>query len=111
MFDEQGRKIDCEALVINATFDGDIMTYIGNNLRYPTEAKRKKTEGKVSVEFMINENGKISDVEVVKGIGDGCDEEAVRLISQMPSWQPLVIDGIPQKTHKTVPIVFWLQDK
>ena len=109
-YSESGEEVEYVPLITRASFKGDVMTYIGNNLEYPDEAKKNKIEGKVIVKFMVNEVGAISNVEVVKGIGYGCDKEAVRLVKEMPSWQPYVLDGIPTKDIKKLPIVFWLQD-
>lgn len=94
---------------IEAEFDGDVMTYIGNNISYPKEAQEQKKEGKVVVRFVVNETGMVKDAEIIKSAGYGMDEEALRIVSQMPPWQPFYLDGIPYKSLKTLPIVFWLQ--
>jgi len=62
--------------------------YIRNNMKYPESAVRKGVEGRVIVRFIVKENGEISNPQVVKGIGSGCDEEAVRLVQNMPNWIP-----------------------
>ncbi|MCA6380463.1 MAG: TonB family protein [Cytophagales bacterium] len=82
--------------------------YVKNNLRYPAEARRKGVEGKVFVQFVINIDGSLSEFKVVKGIGSGCDEEAVRIIKESPAWNPGKQRGIPVKQRYTMPFLFRL---
>ncbi len=65
---------------------GSITKYFSDNLQYPEEAKRLKIEGQVQVDFIVTKNGDVKDVKVIKGIGGGCDEEAVRLIKESGKW-------------------------
>jgi TonB family protein len=65
--------------------------------KYPKEARKNKIEGKVFVEFIINEDGACSDFKVVKGIGYGCDEAAVEAFKKMPKWNPALVNGKPVK--------------
>lgn len=97
-------------VMIQPRFEEDVMSYIGRNLKYPQEARENRAEGKVIVRFKILETGMVKDAEIIKSAGHGMDEEAIRLISQMPPWEPAYFDGIPYTTYKTLPIVFWLQD-
>ncbi len=62
--------------------------YIQDNLVYPPKALKKKITGNVYVKFVVHKNGKLTDIKVVKGIGYGCDEEAVKLVQGMPDWIP-----------------------
>ncbi|MEQ9592906.1 MAG: TonB family protein [Cyclobacteriaceae bacterium] len=80
--------------------------FIGDNLRYPAQARSALVGGRVFVEFIINEDGKISDTKVVSGIGYGCDEEAIRVISMAPNWQPGLAKGKPVKQRLVMPITF-----
>ncbi len=68
--------------------DQALMTYLKNNTRYPPEAMKKKVEGRVYVNFIISPKGKVLFPYIVRGIGSGCDEEAIRLIKNMPTWKP-----------------------
>ena len=68
--------------------DMALMTFIAKNVRYPQEAREKGIQGSVFVGFVIEEDGTVSNVKVVKGIGGGCDEEAVRVVKEMPKWCP-----------------------
>ena len=83
--------------------------YIAENIRYPQEAKDIHTEGRVVVRFVVMEDGSIADVEVLRGIGGGCDEEAVRVVKTMPKWKAAVDGGKPVKAHYVLPINFVLQ--
>lgn len=69
----------------------------GKNHFYPKEARENKIEGKVVVQFIINEDGSCSDFEVVKGIGYGCDEAAVEAFKKMPKWKPATVNKQPVK--------------
>lgn len=62
--------------------------FVANNLKYPKEAKREGIEGSVLVKFMVQKDGKVADLKIVKDIGGGCAEEAIRLIKNMPLWIP-----------------------
>ena len=83
--------------------------YIAENIRYPQEAKDIHIEGRVVVRFVVMEDGSIADVEVLRGIGGGCDEEAVRVVKTMPKWKAAVDGGKPVKAHYVLPINFVLQ--
>ncbi|MEZ4827716.1 MAG: TonB family protein [Bacteroidia bacterium] len=76
--------------------------------RYPLDAKNNSVEGVVYVRFIVNPDGSLSNAKVVKGIGFGCDEEAIRLISLMPKWIPGEQDGVKVSVYKTIPITFRL---
>jgi len=62
--------------------------YLSDNLKYPTQARRMGVEGTVIVVFVVNTDGSIQDVEVLRGIGGGCDEEAVKVVKNAPKWDP-----------------------
>ena len=89
-------------------FPGDINEYIGSHLHYPTVASNEGITGKVMVEFVVNEDGGVSDVKVLRGIGGGCDEEAARTIKAMPKWKPGKQNGTPVKVLFRLPITFVL---
>jgi protein TonB len=82
--------------------------YVGDKIKYPAQARRMAIEGRVFVEFVINKDGSISDVKAVKGIGAGCDEEAVRIIQNSPAWTPGKQRGKPVKQRMVLPITFKL---
>lgn len=84
----------------------DARKYIEENLKYPDEAQTKKIMGPVVVKFTVNEDGTTGEHEVMKGLGYGCDEEAVRVIKSMPAWKPAMKDGKPMKGTTTLPVFF-----
>jgi periplasmic protein TonB len=85
------------------------LTFVAQNIRYPEIAKRAGVEGRVAISFVVSPSGNVSDVQVAKSIGAGCDEEAVRVIKSMPKWNPGKQNGRPVNVQVSVPIVFRLQ--
>ncbi len=82
--------------------------YVGKKLKYPAQARRMGIEGKVFVEFVVDKDGTITDVKAIKGIGAGCDEEAIRVIQASPKWNPGKQRGRPVKVRMILPITFKL---
>jgi protein TonB len=82
--------------------------YLSKNLKYPTQARRMGIEGTVIVVFVVNTDGSIQNVEVLRGIGGGCDEEAVKVVSDAPKWEPGKQRGRPVRTRMRLPIRFKL---
>jgi protein TonB len=87
---------------------GAFYKYVQEKMKYPPQARRMGIDGKVFVEFVVNKDGSISDVRAVKGIGAGCDEEAVRVVQSAPSWTPGKQRGKPVKQRMVLPITFKL---
>ena len=87
-----------------------LYAYLHNSLNYPKEAREHKIKGKVLVRFEIDPQGKINNVSVVKGLGYGCDEEAIRVIKNLPAWKPATVNGKPIKSALRIPIVFNYQE-
>ena len=83
--------------------------YVANHVKYPELAKQASIQGRVYVTFTIASDGHIKDVKLAKGIGGGCDEEAIRVISGMPQWKPGKQNGQAVQVRYTVPIKFTLQ--
>ncbi|MGB4776554.1 MAG: energy transducer TonB [Daejeonella sp.] len=84
--------------------------YVASKLKYPASARESKLEGKVYVSFIVEKNGDLTNLEVIKGMGNGCDEEAVRLLKSGPIWKPGIIDGKPVRTSFTLPVAFSLAE-
>ncbi len=82
--------------------------YIADNMDYPTQARRMGIEGRVFVQFVIDKDGSITDVQAVKGIGAGCDEEAVRVVKGATKWTPPKQRGQAVKQRIVLPITFKL---
>jgi len=85
--------------------------FLGKNIRYPKKAFDSGTQGRVIVSFIVEKDGALSNVHVIRGIGDGCDEESVRVLSMSPNWAPGMQNGKPVRTQYTVPIAFSIEDK
>lgn len=85
-----------------------MMEYLSKSVKYPSDALAVKITGKVYVSFVINENGKVTDVKVLRGIGTSCDKEAIRVVSEMPDWTPGTQNEKPVKVKYTLPIAFKL---
>jgi TonB family protein len=84
----------------------DVNKYMKENLVLPESAKQNKTAGSVLLRFNVNEDGTTSDFEVIRGLGNGCDEEAIRAVKSMPAWQPGKKDGKAVKSPYTLPVTF-----
>jgi protein TonB len=82
--------------------------FVGKKLKYPAQARRMGVEGKVFVEFVIERDGTITDVKAIKGIGAGCDEEAVRVLQSAPKWKAGKQRGKPVRQRMVLPIAFKL---
>jgi protein TonB len=80
--------------------------FLRQKLRYPEQALRRNLSGKVHVSFVVDEQGHILDPKVVRGLGGGLDEEALRLVRIMPWWTPGRVGGQPVRVVYTLPIVF-----
>ena len=88
--------------------DRALREYVLNNIKYPEVARTSGITGTVYVQFVVEKDGSISDVKVVRGIGGGCDEEAVRVVKSMPKWKPGKQRGQPVRVYFTLPIEFKL---
>jgi len=83
-------------------------TFIKENLKYPEDADG--AHGRVIVNFVVEEDGSISDIKVVRGVHPSLDAEAVRVVKLMPKWKPAERGGKPVRTKYTLPISFRIQD-
>jgi len=85
-----------------------MIDYISANITYPKKAKKKKIEGKVYIQFIVRADGKVIETKIIKGIGAGCDEEALRVVKKMPMWKPATQKGEPVNMYFNLPISFKL---
>lgn len=83
--------------------------YVAKNLKYPILARRNNIEGRVYIEFVVEKDGSLTDVKIIKGIGGGCDEEAIRIIKNAPKWNPGKQRGRPVRVKMVLPILFRLE--
>jgi protein TonB len=83
--------------------------YLGKNIKYPQIARESGIQGRVFVNFVVEPDGSVSNVKVLRGIGGGCDEEAIRVVKSMPHWKPGKQRGKAVRVSYTLPVVFKLQ--
>ncbi len=88
--------------------DKEMFKFLNKNVDYPSKARRMGITGRVFVQFVVDRDGSVTDVKAIKGIGAGCDEEAVRAIKSMPKWKPGRQRGVPVKVKMTWPVYFKL---
>lgn len=94
------------------TFPGGLEQFgkfLGKNLNYPPVARDAGIQGRVYCSFVVEKDGSLTDIKVVRGIGGGCDEEAVRVLKKSPKWNPGVQNGRNVRVSYTIPIFFQLQ--
>lgn len=82
--------------------------YLAENIKYPQMARESGIQGRVFVTFVVEKDGSVTDVKVLRGIGGGCDEEAIRVIENMPKWNPGKQRGKPVRVQFNMPILFKL---
>ena len=85
-----------------------LMLYIAKQVKYPAEAKKAGAQGRVFIGFIVEPDGSLSDIKVLRGIGYGCDEEALRVVKSMPKWQPGMHRGKAVRVQYLVPVNFKL---
>lgn len=86
-----------------------LMQFLSKNIKYPTIAQENGTQGRVTVQFVVNKDGSIVDAKVLRGVDPYLDKEALRVISSMPKWKPGMQRGKPVRVKYTVPVMFRLQ--
>lgn len=86
-----------------------MLSYIQQNLKYPEGAKEQEIQGRVIVQFTVETDGTVSDVNVVKSVDPLVDAEVVRIVSDMPAWKPGMHEGKPVRVSYSIPIRFRLQ--
>ncbi len=85
--------------------------FVENNISYPQDAIDQNTEGTVNVSFVVDEKGKVINPLVTgKSAGHGLDEEAVKVVKQMPAWKPGIVKGKAVKTRLSLPVTFKLAE-
>lgn len=114
-YDKKEPLIDNEVFV-RAEFDPEfpggteaLFAYFARNLRYPRLAQELNIQGTVFIGFVVERDGSVSNVHVIRGIGGGCDEEALRAVKNMPRWSPGRMGTQPVRVSFSVPVVFRLK--
>lgn len=82
--------------------------WIEKNQQYPLQARQRKIQGKVMVEFVVQADGSLTDARVIRKLGSGLDDEALRLIRTAPKWEPATFQGKPIKQKMVLPVLFQL---
>jgi TonB family protein len=108
MHDENGIYTVVEVMPSYVGGDEARLKFLKDNIKYPSEAKESAIQGTVYVTFVVDETGKISDVKTLRGIGGGCEEEAIRVVKMMPKWIPGEQSGKKVKVQFNMPIKFIL---
>ena len=88
---------------------GALMSWLSQNIKYPTVAAENGISGRVTVQFVVERDGSITDVRVARGVDPYLDKEATRVVKMMPHWIPGKQNGAPVRVKYTVPVVFKLQ--
>lgn len=89
--------------------EAQLVRYLGDNIKYPAIARENGITGTVFVTFVIGPDGQVKDIKILRGIGGGCDEEAVRVVKAMPKWKAGKQRGKPVSVQYNLPIRFTLK--
>jgi protein TonB len=89
--------------------ENKLFEYLRNNIKYPPVARENGITGRVYVTFVVDRDGKIKDAKVIRGIGAGCDEEALRVVRTMPDWKVGKQNGRAVQVQYNLPINFTLK--
>ena len=85
-----------------------MMNFIGENVKYPEDAVKNNQSGRVFISFVVEKDGKVSEVKVMRGVCESLDNEALRVVKAMPDWTPGKMNGKAVRVRYTLPIVFKL---
>ncbi len=88
-----------------------LLAFVGTHLKYPKAARDKNIQGKVFIKLIVEEDGRISETEIVKSLGYGCDEEVTRVVKAMPRWTPGRNGNTAVRSSLVLPIMFALGEK
>lgn len=88
------------------SFNGNLPAYIEKNKHYPEGQKKYGSEGRDGVKFIVNEDGSISNIQVIRSMGMDFDNETIRLVKNMPKWKPGIENGQPVKVWMTLSILY-----
>jgi TonB family protein len=115
---ENGQKLNADQIMdilsnyeTEVAFEGGyngLQAYLAANQKYPEKARKKGMQGEVYVSFVVNKSGGIREITVVRGVEENIDQEAIRLVQQMPKWVPATFRGYTKETRHTMIIPFKL---
>ncbi len=109
----EGKLYDLGTVDVAPEYQGGskaLARYLSSALRYPAQARENKIQGKVYIGFIVERNGTLSDFKIIKGIGGGCDEEAIRVLKLSPPWKPGMAESNPVRTAYVQPITYQLNE-
>ena len=86
-----------------------MLKYLSNNIKYPVDAREANITGIVYLSFIVDKEGEIKNIEILKGIGGGCEEEAMRVIKNMKKWKPGKQNGQSVNVQFKLPVSFTLR--
>jgi TonB family protein len=89
--------------------DAKMYEFLGKKMMYPKEARDQNIQGRVYISFIVMEDGSLEELQILRGIGGGCDEETIRVVKMMPKWLPGLIDNKPVRVRFNLPVVFKLR--
>ncbi len=89
--------------------DAALMEYLSSNIHYPAEAAKKGVQGRIVVSFIVERDGSLSDVHVLRSVDPSLDREAMRVVKSMPKWQPGKQNGATVRVKYQVPVLFRLK--
>ena len=89
---------------------GDLMKYLQQNIEYPQDARDASAEGRVVAQFIVNEDGSISNITILRGVYPSCDSEVIRILTKMPKWTPGKQNGTAVKVYFKLPVTFKLNE-
>ena len=110
---EQEDKV-YEAIVdVRPTFPGGdekLMEWISQHIQYPQNAYNSHIQGRVIIQFLVNEDGSVGDAQIIRSVFPSLDEEALRVVTTLPKFNPAILDGKAVEYWFTIPIIFRLAD-
>ena len=109
VYAQDNKKKKKEDVIVMAQFKGGqeaLVDYLLQNTRYPAEAMKEEITGEVIVEFVVERNGMITNAKIVKSVAPSLDQEALRVVTNMPNWEPGTKNGLRMRSQLTIPINF-----
>jgi protein TonB len=107
--EKQETFITAEEMPFYPGGDTERIKFLAANIQYPQQASELGIQGTVYLQFVVDSNGNITDVKIMRGIGGGCEEEALRVVAKMPQWHPGKQNGKAVRVLYTMPVSFKLQ--
>ena len=109
VYAQDNKKKKKEDVIVMAQFKGGqeaLIDYLLQNTRYPAEAMKEEITGEVIVEFVVERNGMITNAKIVKSVAPSLDQEALRVVTNMPNWESGTKNGLRMRSQLTIPINF-----